>query len=314
MSKKLITCKNLTKEYYLKNKIIKAVDDVSFDIFDGKTFAIVGESGCGKSTIANMLSNLIKPTSGEIVFDDFDFATNIKRNIQIIFQDPYLSLNPKMKIEEIILEPYKIHEKLKKNELNNIVDALLQKVQLPTNIKGKYPHEFSGGQRQRIAIARAIALNPKFIICDEPLASLDVSISAQIINLLKDLQAKTNLSYLFISHNLAVVKYIATHVAVMYLGKFLEYSTANELFSNPYHPYTKALISLTSTKIKKENKILLKNEIPSLVNRPKGCLFSTRCPFAEKQCFEECPKLEEIKKDHFVACHFAKATSSSFGS
>lgn len=314
MDKKLISCKHLSKNYYLKNKIIKAVNDVSFDIFEGKTFAIVGESGCGKTTVANMLSSLLKPSTGEIIFEDSDFAKNLKRNIQVIFQDPYLSLNPKMKIEEIILEPIKIHEKFNKKKLSEIVDSLLEKVQLPTHIKGRFPHEFSGGQRQRLAIARAIALNPKFIICDEPLASLDVSISAQIINLLQNLQEKTNLSYLFISHNLAVVKYLSDYVAVMYLGKFLEHTTTKKLFSNPLHPYTNALISLSFSLSNKEKKIYLKNEIPSLLNPPNGCLFSTRCPYAEKKCFEIEPKLEEKEKNHFVACHFAKASFNSLGS
>lgn len=314
MDKKLISCKNLCKNFYLKNKIIKAVNDVSFDILDGKTFAIVGESGCGKSTIANMLSQLLEPTSGEIIYKNKNFEKNLKRNIQIIFQDPYLSFNPKMKIEEIILEPVKIHEKFSKQKLSTIVDNLLEKVQLPTHIKGRFPHEFSGGQRQRLAIARAIALNPKFIICDEPLASLDVSISAQIINLLLSLQEKTNLSYLFISHNLAIVKYISDNIAVMYLGKFVELSTTKKLFSNPLHPYTKALISLSFSINKKENLLPLKNEIPSLLHPPKGCLFSTRCPYAEKKCLEVEPKLKEIEKSHFVACHLINTSSNSLGS
>jgi len=303
---KLISYKNLKKYFFIKNKILKAVDDISFDIFEGKTFAIVGESGCGKSTIANMVSQLIKPTSGQIIFENKDFEKNLKRNIQFIFQDPYLSFNPKMKIEEIILEPIKIHEKFNKEKLSSIVNNLLEKVQLSTYIKERYPYELSGGQRQRLAIARAIALNPKFIICDEPLASLDVSISAQIINLLQNLKKNTNLSYLFISHNLVIVKYISDYVAVMYLGKFLELANTKKLFSNPFHPYTKALISLSSFFPKKENKIFLKNEIPSFLNHPKGCLFSTRCPYAKKDCFEKLPELKEIQKGHFVACHLVK--------
>jgi oligopeptide/dipeptide ABC transporter ATP-binding protein len=301
MNKKLISCKRLTKYFYIKDNIIKAVNDVSFDIYEGKTFAIVGESGSGKTTIANMLSQLSMPSSGEILFEDKELKKNLKKNIQFIFQDPFLSFNPKMKIDEIILEPIKIHEKFNKKKLSEIVDSLLNKVQLPSYIKGRFPHEFSGGQRQRIAIARAIALNPKFIICDEPLASLDVSISAQIIDLLKSLQEKINLSYLFISHNLAVVKYISDYVAVMYLGKFLETGPTKKLFSDPLHPYTKALISLSSSK--KEKKIFLKNENPSFLNPPEGCLFSTRCPYAEKKCFKEHPELKEINENHFVACH-----------
>lgn len=314
MPKRLISCRNLTKKFNIKDKIIKAVDDVSFDIHAGKTFAIVGESGCGKSTIGNLLTQLIKPTSGQIIYEDFEFKQNLKKNIQIIFQDPFLSFNPKMKIEEIILEPAKIHEKLTKKQLTSLANNLLEKVHLPLSIKERYPHEFSGGQRQRLAIARAIALNPKFIVCDEPLASLDVSISAQIITLLQSLQQKTAVSYLFISHNLAVVKYISDYVAVMYLGKFLEHTTTKKLFSNPLHPYTKTLISLSSSSKNKKNKIILKNDIPSLLNPPKGCLFSTRCPYTEKQCHEIEPTLKEIEKNHFTACHLIKASSNSLGS
>lgn len=314
MDKRIIVCKNLTKHFYIKDKIVKAVNNVSFDVFAGKTFAIVGESGCGKSTIGNLLSGLTKPTSGQIIFESEDFVKNLKKNIQVIFQDPFLSFNPKMKTQEIILEPFKIHEKLNKEKLARAADILLEKVHLPNSVKGRYPHELSGGQRQRLAIARAIALNPKFIICDEPLASLDVSIGRQIINLLQSLQKINNLSYLFISHNLAVVKYISHYAAVMYLGKFLEHASAEKIFLKPLHPYTKALISMSYSLKKKENKTLLKNEIPSFLNPPRGCLFSTRCPYAEKTCYEIEPKLEEIEKEHFVACHKAKTSSTSLGS
>jgi oligopeptide/dipeptide ABC transporter ATP-binding protein len=303
MPNKLISCKNLSKDFLIKKKIIKAVNDVTFNIFEGKTFSIVGESGCGKSTIAYMLAQLINPTNGKIIFENNNLKKNLKKNLQIIFQDPFLSFNPKMKIEEIISEPIQIHQKLSKKELEKIVDLLLTKVKLSTYIKGRYPHEFSGGQRQRIAIARAIALNPKFIICDEPLSSLDVSISAQIISLLKNLQKNLNLSYLFISHNLAIVKYISDYIAVMYLGKFVEKASTKDLFSNPLHPYTQSLISLSFSLQKNENNIFFKNEIPSLINLPKGCLFSTRCKYAKKICFETAPNLKQIKENHHVACH-----------
>jgi len=316
MDKTIISIKNLKKNFYLKNKILKAVNDVSFDIVRGQTFAIVGESGCGKTTIANMIAKLIKPSSGEIYYENTSIFENNKsliKNIQMIFQDPYLSLNPKMRVEQIILEPLLIHKKIPKNKLIEIVDNLLDKVKLPYYIKGRFPHEFSGGQRQRIAIARAIALSPKFIICDEPLSSLDVSISAQIIHLLIKLQKTLILSYLFISHNLAVVKYLSDHIAVMYLGKFLEKASTKDLFAHPYHPYTQALIS-SSYSLKKQDKVFIKDEIPSLINLPKGCLFSTRCPYAKKICFKSVPKLEEVEKNHFVACHFVKAKSTSLGS
>lgn len=314
MDKKLLSIKNLKKNFLIQNKILKAVDDVSFDIIKGKTFAIVGESGCGKSSIANMIANLIKPTSGQILFENrsvFENDNELKKNIQMIFQDPYLSLNPKMKISEIILEPIKIHKKFKKEKELNLLTSLLNQVNLSSTIAKRYPHELSGGQRQRIAIARSIALNPKFIICDEPLSSLDISTSSQIINLLKNLQQNLNLSYLFISHNLAVVKYISQNAAVMYLGKFLELAPSHKLFLNPLHPYTQALISASfSFKKKNNDKVILKNEIPSLLNPPKGCLFSTRCPYAKNECFEIRPTLKEVEKDHQVACHLVKTASN----
>lgn len=313
MAKKLVQVKNLKKNFIIQDKILKAVDDIAFDIFEGKTFAIVGESGCGKSTIANMIVNLIKPTSGEILFENISIYKNDKKfkNIQMIFQDPYLSLNPKMKVADIILEPIKIHQKLKKEAQHELLYNLLNKVNLSSNIFKRFPYELSGGQRQRIAIARAIALNPKFIICDEPLSSLDIFNSSQIINLLVDLQKKLNLSYLFISHNLAIVKYIAQNVAVMYLGKFLEIASSKQLFSNPLHPYTKALIC-SSFSFKKKNiaKVILKNELPSLLKPIKGCLFSSRCPDAKNVCFFSRPTLKEIEKNHFVACHLVKTLSN----
>lgn len=323
MDKNIISCKNLKKSFFIKNKILNVLNDISFDIEKGKTFAIVGESGSGKSTIANILANLIKPTSGDIFFENYSIFDKTKRanlkktfrrNIQMIFQDPYLSLNPKMRILDIILEPLKIHEKFSKKTLLKIADDILQKVNLENFIKNRFPHQLSGGQKQRVAIARAIILNPKFIILDEPLSSLDISIGADIINLLKNLQKKLDLTYLFISHDLSVVKYISDFVSVIYLGKFVEKAKTKKIFSNPLHPYTNALIDSSFTLRKNKRKILLKNEIPSLINPPKGCLFSTRCPFAKNICFDIRPDLEEIEKDHFVACHLAKTAFTSFGS
>ncbi|MFA6118793.1 MAG: ABC transporter ATP-binding protein [Parachlamydiales bacterium] len=306
MDERLIRVKNLSKNFIIKNKILKAVDNIDFEIKKAQTFAIVGESGCGKTTIANMIANLIKPTSGEIYFENtsiFEKSKEMRKNIQMIFQDPFLSLNPRMKVESIILEPIKIHHRYSKKEELILLDSLLEKVKLPINIKGRFPHEFSGGQKQRIAIARAISTNPKFIICDEPFASLDVSISAQIINLLLDLKSSLNLSYLFISHNLAIVKHISDHTAVMYLGNFLEKASTKKIFSTPLHPYTQALISSSFSFKKKCEPIILKDEIPSLLDPPKGCLFSTRCPMAKNICFKEKPILKEVHKEHFAACH-----------
>jgi len=309
----LLTVKNLKKYFFIKkNKTIKAVDDVSFEIQKGKTFAIVGESGAGKTTIANMLSNLLMPTAGEIFFENKFLSgkdKNQKKNIQMIFQDPYLSLNPKMKIGKIILEPIEIHKKISKIEQKDIFHYLLKKVHLPFYIENEFPHKLSSGQRQRVAIARAIALSPKFIICDEPIASLDASISGQIINLLSDLKKNLQLTYLFISHNLSVVRYISDNIAVMYLGKFLEKAETQEFFNNPLHPYSQMLISFSLKKkisFKNESFILSKNSL-------NGCIFSQRCPYAKKICFENIPNLEEIRKDHFVACHLV-VKSNSFGS
>jgi len=324
---KIVCCKNLEKSFFIKNKPLHVLNDISFDIERGKTTSIVGESGSGKSTIANILANLIKPTSGKILFEnssifdnnsiiktDLDKIKNLRKNIQMIFQDPYLSLNPKMRIIDIILEPLKIHEKFSKEKLLEKVNDILQKVNLSTAIKNRFPHQLSGGQRQRVAIARAIILNPKFVILDEPLSSLDISIGTDIINLLINLQKKLNLTYLFISHDLKVVKYISDYVSVIYMGKFLEKALTKKLFSNPLHPYTQALINSSFTFGKNQTKFLLNNEIPSLLNPPKGCLFSTRCPFAKKICFDIRPELKEIEKNHQVACHLANAESNAFGS
>jgi len=324
---KIVCCKNLEKSFFIKNKPLHVLNDISFDIERGKTTSIVGESGSGKSTIANILANLIKPTSGKILFEnssifdnnsiiktDLDKIKNLRKNIQMIFQDPYLSLNPKMRIIDIILEPLKIHEKFSKEKLLEKVNDILQKVNLSTAIKNRFPHQLSGGQRQRVAIARAIILNPKFVILDEPLSSLDISIGTDIINLLINLQKKLNLTYLFISHDLKVVKYISDYVSVIYMGKFLEKALTKKLFSNPLHPYTQALINSSFTFGKNQTKFLLNSEIPSLLNPPKGCLFSTRCPFAKKICFDIRPELKEIEKNHQVACHLANAESNAFGS
>ncbi|NGX56209.1 MAG: Oligopeptide transport ATP-binding protein OppF [Candidatus Anoxychlamydiales bacterium] len=243
MQRKIIEVKNLKKIFKLHHKTINAVDDVSFSIYENETLAIVGESGSGKTTIARMIIDLEKPSNGTIFFNhDLINKNKTSKNISMIFQDPYLSLNPKMKINEILKEPIKINTTFQDEEIDTYLDDLLKKVNLPSNVKSRFPHEFSGGQKQRIAIARAISINPKLIICDECMSALDVSIQAQIINLLKDLQKKLNLSYLFISHDLAVVRNFATRVIVMHMGKIVETGSVDEIFKNPKHPYTKKLL------------------------------------------------------------------------
>lgn len=309
----LLKVQNLKKHFLVNGKLLKAVDDVSFDVEEGTVLALVGESGCGKSTVGKTILRLFSPTSGSVFFKDisiFDLPDNklktLRSEMQMIFQNPYSSLNPRMTIREIIAEPLYIHGREKGNE-NGKVKELLNAVGLPTSCMGRFPLDFSGGQRQRIGIARALSLSPKFIICDEPVASLDVSIQAQIINLLRDLQNKFNLTYLFISHDLALVKYLSNKVAVMYLGKMVEFATTEELFANPLHPYTKALISavpLSNPVLeKKRQRVILQGDPPSPFEPPKGCYFSSRCPFAKKICSETAPEWKEHSERHFAACH-----------
>lgn len=295
----IIEIKNLTKHFFLKKKILKAVENVSLNIKTGETLGLVGESGCGKSTLARVLLRLLPQTSGSVFFKKtniFDISIKefkkYRRKMQIIFQDPYSSLNPRMTIKEIIEEPLKIHE-IKENNLYNLLDY----VKMPQSCLKKFPHEFSGGQRQRITIARALSLNPEFLILDEPISSLDVSIQAQIINLLKELQKNLKLTYLFIAHDLAVVKYISTQIAVMYLGEIVEITSSEKIFKNPLHPYTKNLIDSSLIKIK-EN-LISENENSSQTN---GCTFSNRCPYAKKICFQKKPLLKKIDEDHCVSC------------
>ncbi len=311
--KELVQVRNLVKHFAVENSddVVRAVDDVSFDILAGETLGLVGESGCGKSTVGRCILRLHEPTSGEVLFE----AQNIiglpnkqmqalRREMQIIFQDPYASLNPRLSILSTVSEPLKIHGIGNKKEQKERVADLLKKVGLDPNYMFRYPHEFSGGQRQRIGIARALALNPKLIICDEPVSALDVSVQAQVVNLLQDLQAEFGLTYLFISHGLAVVEHISQRVAVMYLGKIVEIAEAKELYENPLHPYTKALLSaipLPDPKQKRE-RIVLQGDVPTPINPPSGCRFRTRCPIAIPQCAETVPELREIKKDHFAAC------------
>jgi oligopeptide transport system ATP-binding protein len=319
----LLEVKHLKKHFPIKGGVfsktigyVYAVDDVNFTLSKGETLGLVGESGCGKSTTGRTILRLIEPTDGTIAFEGQDITTldkgamrALRREMQIIFQDPYASLNPRMTVGSIIGEPLEIHKIAKGSEKEERVASLLQKVGLRAEDMRKYPHEFSGGQRQRIGIARALALNPKLIVCDEPVSALDVSIQAQVINLLEDLQAEFGLSYLFIAHNLNVVEHISNRVAVMYLGQIVELASDEELYKNPQHPYTEALLSavpIPDPTVKKK-RIILEGDVPSPINPPKGCHFHTRCMYKEKICEEVEPEFKDIGGGHWVACHFRPA-------
>ena len=316
----LLEVKHLKKYFPIKGGVfsktigyVYAVDDVNFTIAKGETLGLVGESGCGKSTTGRSILRLIEPTDGEVYFEGQDVIKlekgsmrALRREMQIIFQDPYASLNPRMTIGSIIGEPLEIHKIARGSEKEERVASLLQKVGLRAEDMRKYPHEFSGGQRQRIGIARALALNPKLIVCDEPVSALDVSIQAQVINLLGDLQVEFGLSYLFIAHNLNVVEHISNRVAVMYLGQIVELASDAELYNNPQHPYTEALLSavpIPDPTVKKK-RIILEGDVPSPINPPKGCHFHTRCMYKEKICEEVEPEFKDIGGGHWVACHF----------
>jgi oligopeptide transport system ATP-binding protein len=309
----LVKSFNVSKGFFSRDMIkLKAVNDVSFSLEEGETFGLVGESGCGKSTIARLILCLDKPDEGKIYFKDRNIfklegkeKKGFRRKVQIVFQDPFSSLNPRMKVGNIIGEPLLIHKIIPVKEVRNRVCDLMNLVGLQNNQINRYPHEFSSGQRQRVGIARALSLSPELIVADEPVSSLDVSIQAQTINLLMDLQKKMNLTYLFISHDLSVVRYVSTKVAVMYLGKIVENALSVDLYSRPLHPYTEALLSAVPVPdpLVKKKRIILKGEIPSPINLPKGCIFSSRCPIADKTiCFEKHPPLEEKEKGHMAAC------------
>jgi len=293
---------------------VHAVDDISFDVRRGETFGLVGESGCGKTTAGRTIIQLYKATAGHIYFDDVDLTKvkgsdmrHMRRRIQMIFQDPYASLNPRMSIADIVSEPMIIHGVSRGKQARERAAELLNIVQLNPGFANRFPHEFSGGQRQRIGIARALALNPELIICDEPISALDVSIQAQIINLLEDLQKQLGLTYLFIAHDLSVVRHISSRVAVMYLGIIAELASVKDLYNNPLHPYTQALLSAVPVPNpaieEKRQRIILEGDVPSPVNPPSGCRFRTRCPLAKEICAELVPEWREVSPDHWVACH-----------
>ncbi len=314
----LIEVKNLIKYFPVRGGLlqrvqawVQAVDDVSFTVREGETLGLVGESGCGKTTVGRTMLRLIEPTGGKVLFDGIDVFSlrgselkKMRRNMQIIFQDPYASLDPRMPIGESIAEGLKIHNIGTPRERFEIVINTLRKVGLEDYHYRRYPHEFSGGQRQRIGIARALALQPKFIVCDEPVSALDVSIQSQVLNILNDLQKEFGLTYLFIAHNLSVVEHISHRVAVMYLGKVVEMATREEIFRNPLHPYTQALMSaipIPDPTLKRE-RIILPGDVPSPLNPPSGCRFHPRCPVAMEHCAIEEPPFKEVSEDHWVAC------------
>jgi oligopeptide transport system ATP-binding protein len=318
----LMEIQNLKKYYPIKKGIIsktvgyvKAVDDLNLNIYPGETISLVGESGCGKSTTGQTIVKLEEPSDGKILFEGKNLAEvkgkelrDLRTKIQIIFQDPYSSLNPRKRIGDLLAEPLLAHKMMDKQRAFDKVNDLLEIVGLPKAYKNRFPHEFSGGQRQRVGIARALILNPKLIVCDEPVSALDVSIQAQVLNLLKDLQKEFQLTYLFIAHGLGAVKYISDRIAVMYLGKIVELGSTEEIFKSPKHPYTRALLNaypIPNPRLRDRPKIMIEGDVPSPANPPKGCSFHTRCPFAQKVCSEQKPQM--TGGNHTVACHFPLA-------
>ena len=321
MSKTLVSVKHAVKTFqankgmFSGKKYVHAVNDVSFDIHEGETFSLVGESGCGKSTTGRLVNHILVPDSGEVWFDGKDISKYtekemrpLRKDIQMIFQDPYGALNPRIKIQDQIGEPLLIHTNMSAGERLKKVHELLEIVGMNPMHGERYPHEFSGGQLQRVGIARALTVNPKLIIADEPVSALDVSIQEQVLNLIQDLQEQYKLTYLFISHDLSVVEMISDRIGVMYLGTIVETAPKADLYAHPEHPYTQALLSAVpiADPTREKKRIILKGDLPSPVNPPKGCLFHTRCPYCTEKCKTERPEFKEISKGHFVKCHRVK--------
>ncbi|QSO54553.1 dipeptide ABC transporter ATP-binding protein [Alicyclobacillus curvatus] len=320
MSEVLLEVEDLKKHFPMKGGFlgrdsgaVRAVDGVSLQVYQGETLGIVGESGCGKSTLGRSILRLVEPTSGRVQFNGKNVLKlsksqmrDLRREMQIVFQDPYASLNPRYTIQQILMEPMEIHHLYNHSSRKERVESILTHVGLDPSYASRFPHEFSGGQRQRIGIARALVLNPKLLVLDEPVAALDVSVQSQVINLLEDLQVDFNLTYIFVAHDLSVVKHISNRVLVMYLGRMAELASSEELFSNPMHPYTRALLSavpIPNPRVKRE-RIILSGDIPSPVDPPPGCVFHTRCPIAQDVCKQQLPEWRELRPNHFVACHF----------
>ena len=309
VKKEFVTSKSLTGKPL---KIVHAVDSVDLTIYEGETIGVVGESGCGKSTLGRCILQLIRPTAGNVLYRGEDITKlnkeqmrQMRRKMQLIFQDPYASLNPRMTVLELIMAPLEAFGIGTMEERVKRVKEIMELVGMPENMMNRYPNEFSGGQRQRIVIARALVLNPEFVVCDEPVSALDVSVRAQVLNLIQELKKKKHLTYMFISHDLSVVKYISDRIAVMYLGRIVEIAEKNELYNNPQHPYTKALLSAipipdVDNKMKRE---ILTGDVPSPLNPPSGCYFHTRCKYATERCKTECPALHDVGNGHMVACH-----------
>lgn len=319
-NQKLIEVRGLKKYFDIntglfKTSHLKAVDDVSFSIYKGETLGLVGESGCGKTTVGRTILNLYKPTAGEILYNSKPIKTSedirqFRKKATMVFQDPYSSLNPRMTVSDIIGEPLDIHRLYNnKKARNERILELMNYVGLNSEHATRYAHEFSGGQRQRIGIARSLAVNPDFIVCDEPVSALDVSIQAQVINTFADLQKKLGLTYLFIAHDLLIVRHISDRIGVMYLGKLVELAKAEDIYNKPLHPYSKSLLSAVPypdpETARNSRRIMLSGDIPSPLNAPSGCPFRTRCPYAENKCSEDTPQMAEVITDHFVACHRA---------
>ena len=317
MSEKLLEVQHLQQFFPVKGKLfqkqyVQAVDDVSFYINKGETFGLVGESGCGKTTTGRTVLRLYEPTGGKIIYGGQD-VTNVdfkpyRKKMQIVFQDPYASLDPRMTVGDIVGEPIDIHHlAANSKERNDKILSLLERVGLNSEHANRYPHEFSGGQRQRIGIARALAVDPEFIVCDEPISALDVSIQAQVVNMFEDLQQQMGLTYLFIAHDLAIVKHISNRIGVMYLGKLVEMASSDALYANPIHPYTQSLLSAIPVPDPKQSRqrkrIVLEGDVPSPLNPPSGCRFRTRCPYATERCAAEVPEFKEYETGHFAACH-----------